>query len=171
MMIPARRGWPAAGENGVGECRTLWHDAAVLVTTLPGTAQENLRAALRDVRTQVSNLRTGGAGRSTHERLLAYLDWANEAVRLLHSQVSAADVDRLVLTNRYELLLSMVGRFGPDMAFPAVNGLLATELDQRVAEFDEACTTLDERIKRWSRPGSFVALDTSVYITHPAKLE
>jgi predicted ribonuclease YlaK len=65
----------------------------------------------------------------------------------------------------------MMGRLGPDMAFSAVNGLLSTELDQRTAAFEAAHTALDTQIKYWSQPGCFVVLDTSVYITHPDKLE
>jgi hypothetical protein len=41
--------------------------------------------------------------------LLAYLDCANDAARALRLLVSSADIDRLVLTRRYELLLSGAG--------------------------------------------------------------
>jgi hypothetical protein len=57
---------------------------------------------------KVSNLAGGVVGGSAYQWLLAYLDWANEAVRALRLLVSSDDIDRLVLTRRYELLLARV---------------------------------------------------------------
>jgi PIN domain len=103
--------------------------------------------------------------------LSAYLQWVNEAARLLHNQVGASDIDRLVLTRRYELLLAMTGRLASDRADAAVNALVSTELDERTAAFEEACQALERQIERWSGPEVFVILDTSVFLEHPAKLE
>jgi hypothetical protein len=44
--------------------------------------------------------------RNAYERLLAYIEWTSAAVRMLGSQVSNSDLDRLVLTERYRLLLA-----------------------------------------------------------------
>lgn len=141
----------------------------MLVTPMPGVDRENLRNALRDVHTKVQNVRSGGG--SAADRVRGYLDWANEAVRRLRGQISAADVDRLVLTKRYELLLSGTASLGGPGGEPILNGLLSTELDERAAAFDQACTALDREIQRWSRFAQLVVFDTSVYITHPEKLE
>jgi hypothetical protein len=108
---------------------------------------------------------------------------------MLRSQIRATDIDRLVLTKRYELLLSMIAGLTPEVSrtvdvHPArvfhvaparqhavVNDLLVTELEERTGAFDEACKALEQQIVRWSRSGMFVGLDTSVYLTHPDKLE
>jgi hypothetical protein len=92
---------------------------------------------------------------------------------VLQSQISAADLDRLVLTRRYELLLSAAGTSVADAELEVrlVDGLLDNELDQRTAAFGAAYAVLERLIKRWSRPGVFVVADTSVFITHPDKLE
>lgn len=137
---------------------------------MPGVDRENLRTALRDVHMAVCNIR-GGGGRSAGARLRAYLDWANEATRRLRNQISAGDVDRLVLTKRYELLLSGFASLGDPAGAPILNGLLSTELDDRAEAFDRAREALEAQIERWSRPAYLVVLDTSVYITHPDKLE
>jgi len=52
-----------------------------------------------------------------------------------------------------------------------VNGLVSTELDQRVAAFDEAISALEKQISRWSRLGDFIVPDSSFYIEHKDKVE
>jgi hypothetical protein len=122
----------------------------MLIRALPGTNRKNLRDTLRDLRSKVSNLRGGRAGRTTTDVLSAYLQWVNEAAGVLHNQVSASDVDRLVLTRRYELLLATTGRLEPERADAAVNVLVSTELDERTAAFEEACEAIERQIERWS---------------------
>ena len=143
----------------------------MLIRALPGTNRKNLRDTLRDLRIKVSNLRGGRAGRMTMDVLSAYLQWVNEAARMLHNQVSASDVDHLVLTRRYELLFVASGRLEPDRVDAAINALLSTELDERTAAFEEACEALERQIERWSGLEVFVVLDTSVFLEHPQKLE
>jgi len=58
-----------------------------------------------------------------------------------------------------------------DVEDPLLNDLLGLEIEERAATFREVVKTLDAQIKRWSRPGSFVMLDTGVYINHPDKLK
>jgi len=143
----------------------------MLIRPLPGTNRKNLRDTLRDLRYKVSNLRGGRAGRPTMDVLSAYLQWVNETARMLHNQVSASDIDRLVLTKRYELLLAATGRLEPGRADAAINALLSTELDERTAAFEEACEALERQTERWSGPEVFVVLDTSVFLEYPEKLE
>jgi hypothetical protein len=139
----------------------------VLVTPLPGADRETLRRTLDEVCTAVFNLRGGGGGQYPFDRVASYLNWANDAVRTLRKQVSSADLDRLVLTRRYELLLAT----GVNTDNRVLNGLLSTELEERVDAFTEACEALEKEIQRWFQPGRLVVADTSVYITNPAKLK
>jgi PIN domain-containing protein len=141
----------------------------MLVTPMPGVQREALLADLRGLHRLVRDARDRGQPAP----LYAYFDWVTDAVRVLQHQISAADLDRLVLTRRYELLLAAAGTSLEDAELEVrlVHGLLDNELDQRIAAFGAACDALDRQIKRWSRPGAFVVADTSVYITHPNKLE
>ena len=137
----------------------------MLVTPLPGIDRQQLTAVLSEVGRSVGNLRGGAPGQDAGW-VVAYLRWVNDAARSLHAQISAADVERLVLTRRYEHLLAGSSH-GPQV----LNGLLAVELDERVEAFDEASRALRAVIERWSRPGVFVVADTSVYIEHPDKVD
>lgn len=145
----------------------------MLVACLPGVNRENLRDTVRDLHTEVFNLRGASGGRDAYEGLLAYLQWASKAAQVLGNQITTTDIDRLVLTRRYELLLSGVGSLlgTVHVTEPLVNRLVSIELDQRIAAFDEALKALDQQIDRWSGPEEFVLPDTSVYIEHPQKLE
>lgn len=138
----------------------------MLVTPMPGVDRQHLAEVLDQVGRSVGNLRGGSAGQNAPDRVGAYLRWANDAVRSLRAQISPADVERLVLTRRYEHLL---GGYAHDPQ--VLNDLLAVELDERVEAFDEASCALRSVIARWSRTGVFVVADTSVYIHHPDKLD
>lgn len=144
----------------------------MLVTPRPGVSLDNLIRTLQSIHTDAYNLR-GGSGPTAHKRLLAYLEWASQSARMLRNQISEADLAALVLNRRYELLLSSFGT----MASPerevqrVVNDLVSLELDQRVADFDDAIKTLQSERERWSRMGYLVLPDSSFYIRHPDKLE
>lgn len=126
--------------------------------------------ALQSVYTDVYNLRGGGgAARNAYERLLAYVEWTSTAVRMLGNQVSSGDLDRLVLTERYRLLLAgLVGTATSTerLVQRVVNGLVSLELDERAADFDAAIKALQGQIARWSAYGHYVVPDTSFYIQH-----
>ena len=144
----------------------------MLVTPRPGVNSGNLLSGLRSVRTAVFNLR-GGGPQGAHKRLLAYLEWSSDATRMLGNQISSADLDRLVLTRRHELLLSGVGNMtGTEMEIQrVVNGLVSLELDQRIDAFDQAIRELEEQVRRWPMLGDLVVADSSFYIEHTKKLE
>jgi hypothetical protein len=143
----------------------------MLVTPLPGTGRDNLLKTLREVHTAAYNLRAGPG--PAYDRLTSYIEWATLTAQQLGNQITAADLDRLVLTRGYERLLSGFGSMtGLDAGTQRVlNGLVSLELTQRVDALDDAIKDLDAQIKRWSRPGAFVVADTSVYIEHEDKLE
>lgn len=150
-------------------------DCIMLVTPRPGVNRENLLKALQSVYTDVYNLRGGGGGaRNAYERLLAYVEWTSVAVRMLGNQVGNADLDRLVLTERYRLLLAGLVGTMTSTERPVqrvVNGLVSLELDERVADFEAAIKALQGQIARWSAYGRYVVPDTSFYIHHKDKLE
>lgn len=150
-------------------------DGIMLVTPRPGVKRENLLKTLQSVYTDVHNLRGGGGtARNAYERLLAYVEWTSTAVRMLGNQVSNSDLDRLVLTERYRLLLAGLVGTATSTELPVqrvVNGLVSLELDERVADFDAAIKALQGQIARWSAYGHYVVPDTSFYIHHKDKLE
>jgi PIN domain len=126
---------------------------------------------LHELHAKVSNLAGGVVGGSANQWLLAYLDWANEAVRALRLLVSSDDIDRLVVTRRYELLLASAGNLTDTDQQRLLNGLVSVEIDHRMAAFADACAAVDEQIKLWTQLGVFVVADTTVYINHDQKLE
>ena len=143
----------------------------MLVTCLPDTDRTHLSQTLHELHMKVSNLAGGVAGGSAYQWLLAYLDWANEAVRAQRLLVSSDDIDLLVLTRRYELLLAGAGNLAGTDQQRLVNGLVSVEINHRMAAFADACAAVDEQIKLWTQLGVFVVADTSVYIGHDQKLE
>jgi hypothetical protein len=142
----------------------------MLVTPRPGTSLDNLVKSLQRIYTDALNLRGGGA-QTAHKRLLAYLEWAGQSARMLHNQVSESDVAALVLNRRYELLLSSSGTMAGTAQERVVNDLVSLELDQRVADFEEAINSLQTERQRWLTAGALVVPDSSFYIQYKDKLE
>jgi PIN domain len=147
----------------------------MLVTPRPGVNRENLLKSLQSVYTDVYNLRGGGgAARNAYERLLAYVEWTSEAVRMLGNQLSNSDLNHLVLTERYRLLLAgLVGTMtsAERPVQRVLNGLVSLELDERAEDFEAAVKALQGQIARWSGYGHYVIPDTSFCIRHKDKLE
>lgn len=143
----------------------------MLVTPRSGVNLDNLIQTLQSVRTDASN-RVSGAS-TAHKRLLAFLEWANQAARTLRYQISECDVAALVTNRRYELLLSSFGTMAsPEQGVQrVVNDLVTLELEQRTADLDETVKTLQAYQRRWSGVGDLVVLDTNFYLHHPDKLE
>jgi rRNA-processing protein FCF1 len=93
---------------------------------------------------------------------------------MLGNQISNGDLDRLVLTERYRLLLAgLVGTMTSteQQVQRVVNGLVSLELDERVADFEAALKALQGQIARWSAYGHYLVPDTSFYIHHEDKLQ
>jgi PIN domain len=144
----------------------------MLITPAPGASREQLQKILQEQHVAVLNLQ-GTHQSSAQGWLGAYLEWTANAVQHLASQISLADLDRLVLTPGYSRLLAAFGTVtGVDIVSQrALRALISLELQQRVAAFEAARRALDEQVARWSRLGAFVIADTSVYIEHDDKLE
>jgi hypothetical protein len=148
--------------------RRSWHDLPMLVTLLPGSERTHVLRTLDDLHVAVENVRGLSSGQYPQQAIVAYFRWAHDAARALRKQVSAADIDRLVLTRRYDQLLSVDARLAEPQI---VNGLLATELDERIEAFGEARTVLRSQIDRWSGPEVFVIADTSFYAENATELD
>jgi hypothetical protein len=144
----------------------------MFLTPRPGVSLDNLISSLQAVHTEAFNLRGGGAP-AAHQRLLAYLEWAARSARMLTYQLSEADVASLVLTRRYELLLSKAGTLtsGDNDVQRVVNGLVSLELDGLVEDLDKALKAARSYKERWTNVGNLVALDTSFYLVHPQELK
>jgi len=139
-------------------------DDSMPVNPLPGIDGKRVRDLLFQIRNDLANVRSSFS--IPVDRYNAYIRWANEAARKLRGQLSPADLDRLVLTRRYWLLQSI-----PSPIVEPVGQLVDTEVDDRAATLDDTMRELDRQIERWSREGTLVVADTSVYVTHPDKLE
>jgi uncharacterized protein YPO0396 len=111
---------------------------------------ENLLQALRQVSADITQI-DARSPQGAHKRLLSYLEWTSNAVQMLSNQISAADLDRLVLTRRYEQLLSGVGTMISTEveAQRVVNGLVSLEIRERTDLFEAAVKALSEQINRW----------------------
>ncbi|MEU5335569.1 PIN domain-containing protein [Streptomyces asoensis] len=142
----------------------------MLVKPLPGTVRDNLVKTLIGEHTKVANLQGPFQG-PAYGRLVAYLRWASQAARMLGSVVSPADVNRLVLTRRYDALLSGAsGGLAGTHQEGFLNDLITLELEERVADFDKALKDLEKTAARWGNVGVLVVADSSVYIQHATKL-
>lgn len=80
----------------------------MIVTPIPGASRDNILTVLRGLSTSAKNL-DGQQYDSAYERLLPYLEWANESQRMLAGQVCTRDIDRLIRTRMYQSLLDGVG--------------------------------------------------------------
>ncbi|MFH9685258.1 PIN domain-containing protein [Streptomyces sp. NPDC017413] len=142
----------------------------MLVTPMPGTDRDHLISTLDSVKTQVDNLR-GPFNGPAYGRLVRYLRWASDSARLLRNLIRPADITRLVLTQRYDALLSGAsGGLAGSHQEGFLNDLVSLEMEERVADLAEAVTSLKERIKDWEGAGVLVVADSSVYIQHESKL-
>lgn len=109
----------------------------MLVTPLPGTNRENLRLVLSGVLNELRTVRSGAPSREDGF-LTQYLLWTTDAVRQLRSHIHTDDVERLVLGSHYDRLLNARPSSAQPPIQKRVNGLLDLELDQRLAELEEA---------------------------------
>lgn len=144
----------------------------MLITPLPGSDRRSVRKAFREMYDAVYNTWTGHQG-NAQAKLAAYLEWTTLAVQHLSSQISPADVERLVLTPAYYRLLGGLGSFtGTDMTTQrTLSGVVDLELQQRIKAFEDAKDALEAQIGRWSVTAEFIVFDTSVFIEHEHKLE
>lgn len=143
----------------------------MLPTLYPGANRDDIPDTLRRLSSKAldaSNVHVAS------DRLWAYLQWVTDSVRMLQHRVSAADIDRLITTSGYERLLSAAGSLTGGLEAGkgrVLNGLLTLEIQQRIADLDEAAKDLDTQIQLWSGFAEFTIPDTSFYIKHKHKLK
>jgi rRNA-processing protein FCF1 len=142
----------------------------MLITPRPGAHRDNILRTLRDVHTSAMNAQSAGPS-TAYQRLLTYLEWASDSVRVLRSQVSDTDLDQLILTRRHNVLLDGVGHLAGSDQQRLVNGLINQELAERVEVLDDAVNTLQNQIGRWGGQATFVIPDSSFYIHHPTRFD
>jgi rRNA-processing protein FCF1 len=141
----------------------------VLITPLPGSSRQNLLATLAQLRQGLVNLRGGGG--DPQDRAFAYIDWMHEARRQLLSQVRTDDLERVVPPRSYDVVIAVSAAFGGPGGARVLNGLLSSELTERLQGLEDARNDLEQHIAKLTRPGVLVVLDTNVYLHHPNKLE
>ncbi|MEO3858537.1 PIN domain-containing protein [Acrocarpospora sp. B8E8] len=142
----------------------------MLITPLPGVDRRNVRDALNHVWTKTVNTRHHSG--KPNELCLAYLAWAVETATHLRSQISARDIDRLILTRRYWALQQVIATANLNsMQGAHVAQLVRMELEEREADQKAALDTFERRVQSWSDLGVYVVADTTFYIQHTDKLE
>ncbi|MET7996820.1 PIN domain-containing protein [Amycolatopsis sp. NPDC005232] len=128
----------------------------MVLNCLPGIDRHKLRDTLLRLGFDAANLASGHHSGEAYAWLLSYLEWTTDAVRALRGLVSSEDINRLVLTRRYELLLT--GSFAGS--------------DQRIAAFKEAQSAVEACIRKWGNGEEvFVVVDTNVYLHHRDPVE
>ncbi|NMI63177.1 PIN domain-containing protein [Streptomyces sp. RLA2-12] len=136
----------------------------MLVTPRPGVNRDHLLRELQTVHVGAMGLMANAPAASARERVADYMAWAVRSARRLRRLINAADVERLILTPRYMLVVGVNGA--------AIAGdLIAVEVEERAEELEAAILALQTRIARWSGPSTFVVADSSFYIEHADKLE
>jgi len=143
----------------------------MLVTIYPGATRPDVLDTLRGIHSKIGD--AANVHGSAVARAVAYLDWANGSVRMLEHRVSAADINRLVLTPGYERILSATGILtGGDTGTQGVlSGLVTREIDRQSERLAEAVKDLESQILRWPPDYLYAVADTSFYIEHEEKLE
>ncbi|MFF9287481.1 PIN domain-containing protein [Streptomyces griseosporeus] len=142
----------------------------MLITPRPGAHRNNLRQALASVHTSALNLQ-GRTYTIAYKRLLDYLEWATESARLLRSQISERDIDRLVFTPRYQALLASCGTLAGSQQEGLVNGLVDLEVTERIEALEQVIEAFDKQVLRWSGREWLVVADSSFYIQNPEPLK
>ncbi|MFF4542254.1 PIN domain-containing protein [Streptomyces aureus] len=142
----------------------------MLIAPRPGTSRERLLETLRTVHTTASNTRSAGQG-SAYDRLLDYLEWAQNSARQLKNQVSPEDLATLVLTKRHDTLLDGVGHLAATSQQRLVHLLVDQELADRIEGFEAVIDFLKEQDGHWAGRELLVVADTSFYCHNPERLE
>ncbi|MEU9578796.1 PIN domain-containing protein [Streptomyces chilikensis] len=159
----------------------------MLISPRPGTNRDNLLTTLRSVHTAAMNAHSSGPA-GAYPRLLHYLEWAADSVRVLTNQVSPTDLTSLILTPRHDALLASASHLSGPPSFDnhpslqkspllhrlrperLVNALVSQELTDRIQALEAAIDALTEQINRWSGEERFVVADSSFYCHNPVKL-
>lgn len=145
----------------------------MLITPRPTTSVDNLIQSLESVHRDAFNLRAGGGGGDAFSRLMKYLEWAGTSARMLGGQISEKDLGALVLTRRYESLLTSFGWMASTSqpVQRVVNDVVSLELNERVDDLAAAIASLKAAKEHWASVDDLVVLDTNFYLVHPDELK
>ncbi|HEX2894908.1 MAG TPA: PIN domain-containing protein [Marmoricola sp.] len=134
----------------------------MLLAPLPG-GRDNLLNHLEHIRRELLNAR--GVNPQLSGRHKAYLDAVSEGARFLRGVVRGADIDALLLTHRYWMLVEMT--ISPNSPENVVNDLLSAEIEDRLLELDDTIKVTTEALNRWAAgAGHLVLPDTNFYLKH-----
>ncbi|PWR13394.1 hypothetical protein DKT69_20965 [Micromonospora sicca] len=142
----------------------------MLVNPLPGTERTVLDSALGDLLNKLHNIIGGGGGTAAVERAFTYIEWVHEVRRRLHNLIRPTELEQLIGLRAYETILAATVPFGKPGGERVLNGLISTELTERVAVLEQAIRGLKERVDQLHRAGVLVVLDTNVYLHYPQEL-
>ncbi|MEV7990327.1 PIN domain-containing protein [Micromonospora sp. NPDC085948] len=143
----------------------------MLINPLPGTSHKALYSALTDLRFAISNQQNSSQFIAS-ESATAYLAWMQEARRRLRNQVRAGDLERLVPTKSYEVLLSALSSFTVHASGDlVVKALVNQQLTERSDDFQAAIDDLQQQTQRFAGDDVLVVLDTNVFMHHPQEIE
>jgi hypothetical protein len=141
----------------------------VAVRCLPGVGRITLLEALISIRELQRDVRIGDAGAFRFSR--DYLTWVTDASRVLSGLISSPDVDTLVLSDRYRLMLPALVNLHPHFSGQELIDLVQLELDERANALDGLISELEQLGQRWPGRGVFVAADTSFFLEAEKKMD
>ena len=141
----------------------------VAVRCLPGVGRITLLEALNRIRKRQRGVRIGDAGAFHFSR--DYLTWVTDASRELSGLISSPDVDTLVLSDRYRLMLPALVNLSPHFLGQELIDLVQLELDERANALDGLISELEQLGQRWPGRGVFVGADTSFFLEADKKMD
>lgn len=129
------------------------------VSPLPGCSMNEVIKSLRLITTDLRNIGSGPAA----EVLEDYQQWSNAAAETLGYTFAGDDIERLILTKRHWVLLSL----DPAGNGPVVHDLIRVERTDRLRALTAATHELEDIERTWSEVSAkVVAADTNVYLHH-----
>jgi hypothetical protein len=143
--------------------------SVVAVRCLPGVGRITLLEELNHIRELQRDVRVGDAGAFRFSR--DYLTWVTDASRVLSGLISSLDVDILVLSDRYRLMLPALLNLSPHYLGQELIELVQLELDERANALDGLISELEQLGRRWPGQDVFVAADTSFLLEADKKLD
>ncbi|MGV9385775.1 PIN domain-containing protein [Nonomuraea sp. NPDC003707] len=135
-----------------------------MLKLIPGADYTNVRDVLTKILMGAQNVHAQqGPGVDFYN---AYMAWVHESTRQFRNQVRPIEIDRLIATARYRMLLSV-----PFPASVPVRELLVIEIQDRIDELKQTLDDLRLQRERWIARGGFVVPDTTLFMQHPVDIE
>ncbi len=135
------------------------------VRTLPGVSATRAVSVLREASSTFQNVR--GGGHSGFDLYNEYIRKASDQVKMLGSVLPRVDMDRVMTTPHYWMLLAI----DPGGKGPVLNSMMNLELDEKIRLLDEAANALVAQELNYRPAGLVVVPDTNYLLHHPHQLE